>query len=61
MLTATSYEQSVGKATREAGNTARRRALISGHTNEQCGVPYARSSRAGYGGWNGYAALRCTR
>ncbi|MER8236504.1 hypothetical protein ACIRQY_32160 [Streptomyces sp. NPDC101490] len=61
VFTATSYEQSAGKATREAENTTRRHALISGYTNEQCVVLYAYSSRAGYGWWDGYAALRCTR
>ncbi|MFE0427342.1 hypothetical protein [Streptomyces sp. NPDC058953] len=61
VFTATSYEQSSGKAKREAENTARRHALISGYTHEQCVLLYAYSDRAGYGWWDGYAAINCTR
>jgi osmotically-inducible protein OsmY len=61
VFTGNSYEQSSGKAKREAENQARRYALISGYTHEQCVVLYAYSDGAGFGHWYGYAAIRCTR
>ncbi|MFE7131360.1 hypothetical protein ACFVIM_10910 [Streptomyces sp. NPDC057638] len=61
VFTGTSYEQSSGKAKREAENQARRHALISGYLHEQCVVLYAYSDGAGFGHWYGYAAIRCTR
>ncbi|MFI1013457.1 hypothetical protein [Streptomyces sp. NPDC020965] len=60
-FTGWSYEQSSGKAKREAENMARRHALISGFLNEQCVLLYAYSRQSGPGWWDGNAAIRCTR
>ncbi|MFH8616369.1 hypothetical protein ACH4E8_15005 [Streptomyces sp. NPDC017979] len=60
-FTGSSYEQSSGKAKREAEAQARRYALLSGFNNDQCVLLYSYSDGAGFGWWYGYAGIRCTR
>ncbi|ACZ87863.1 MULTISPECIES: hypothetical protein [Streptosporangium] len=54
-------ENSPKEAKREAENDARRQALISGFSNEQCVLLFADSSRLGPGYYWGSASIRCTR
>ncbi|MEU0690377.1 hypothetical protein [Streptomyces uncialis] len=61
VFTGWSHEQGYNRATREAENMARRGALITGYTHEQCVVLYAYARRAYFDWYDGNAAIRCTR
>ncbi|MGA4844233.1 hypothetical protein [Streptomyces sp. G45] len=60
-FTGTAYENSPKEAKREAENSARRSALISGYLNEQCVLLFADSYRLAPGYYGANAAIRCTR
>ncbi|MFG2334967.1 hypothetical protein [Streptomyces yangpuensis] len=61
VFTGWAYENSPKEAKREAEQMARRHALISGFTPEQCALLYAYSSRLGPGYYSGDAGIACTR